>query len=49
MLPLEWQGRSNQRHEFNWTVGITNQAAPDNVRMRTAPLSFVWQGIGEDS
>ena len=49
VLPLEWQGRSNQRHEFNWTVGITNQAAPDNVRMRTAPLSFVWQGIGEDS
>lgn len=43
-IPLDWQG-SEDRHEFEWTVGIISQDTPDTIRYQTNPLTFVWQGI----
>jgi hypothetical protein len=46
-LPLEWQGQTAARHEFEWTVGIVNEDNPTGVRHQTAPRNFVWEGILE--
>lgn len=43
-IPVEWQGNQD-RHEFEWTVGIVSQNEPDTIRYQTRPLTFVWQGI----
>lgn len=45
-IPQEWQGNQN-RHEYEWTVGIVSQDDTDAVRYQTDPLIFVWQGISE--
>ena len=45
-IPLDWQG-TDTRNEFEWTVGIVSQDAPDTIRYETNPLTFVWQGIPE--
>lgn len=45
-VPPEWQG-TQDRHEFEWTVGIVSQDNTDRVRNQTIPLIFVWQGIRE--
>lgn len=42
-IPLDWQG-SEDRHEFEWTVGIVSQNATDTIRYETEALTFVWQG-----
>lgn len=44
-LPLEWQGRLAQRHNFEWTVGIVSQNDTNAVRFQTEPHNFVWQGL----
>jgi hypothetical protein len=44
-LPLEWQGKQVERHEYEWTVGIVSQDNVNSVRYQTEPHSFVWQGI----
>lgn len=46
-LPLEWQGKTAARHEFEWTVGIVQESNPNVVRYQTAPRNFVWQGTQE--
>ncbi|MGB7341507.1 MAG: zinc ribbon domain-containing protein [Phototrophicaceae bacterium] len=45
-IPLAWQGSRN-RHEYEWSVGIVSQDAPNDVRYQTQPLIFVWQGLSE--
>jgi hypothetical protein len=44
-LPLEWQGKLEGRHDYEWTVGIVSQDNRNEIRYQTAPASFVWQGI----
>jgi hypothetical protein len=46
-LPLDWQGATAARHEFEWTVGIVQESNPAIVRYQTAPRNFVWQGTQE--
>jgi hypothetical protein len=46
-LPLDWQGTTAVRHEFEWTVGIVQESNPNTVRYQTVPRNFVWQGSQE--
>lgn len=48
-IPLEWQGRISQRHNYTWTVGIITEGQPDRIRFETSPLGFVWQGLAESN
>lgn len=43
-IPQDWQGTQQERHEFEWTVGVVNQQDPDNIRFQTESHIFVWQG-----
>ncbi|MEO1287015.1 MAG: LysM peptidoglycan-binding domain-containing protein, partial [Chloroflexota bacterium] len=45
-IPTEWQG-TQDRNEYEWSVGIISQDTPDNIRYQTEPLIFVWQGTPE--
>jgi hypothetical protein len=47
LVPTEWQGRDNLRHEYQWTVGIIRQDNPEIITFQTAPRTFVWQGLAE--
>lgn len=49
LLPLEWQGKINERHEYRWTVGIVRQDNPELITFQTEPRSFVWQGLPESN
>lgn len=44
LVPLEWQGKTNARHEYRWTVGIVNTEAIERITFQTEPRTFVWQG-----
>lgn len=46
ILPEEWQGVDNQRHEYAWTVSVIDTINPDNPRYTTQPLTFIWEGKG---
>lgn len=47
LVPLEWQGRDAQRHEYSWTVGIVSQDDLNTITFQTQPRLFVWQGLTE--
>jgi hypothetical protein len=47
VVPLDWRGREQERHEFSWKVGIVNEGNRDAVRFQTSPRMFVWQGLVE--
>lgn len=44
LIPLEWQG-NQERHNYQWTVGVVSQDNLDAIRYQTDPLTFVWQGV----
>lgn len=46
-VPLEWQGTTDERHEYVWTVGVVDEDNPDAIRFQTEPYRFVWQGRTE--
>ncbi|MCA9914504.1 MAG: LysM peptidoglycan-binding domain-containing protein, partial [Anaerolineae bacterium] len=48
IIPQEWQGTQQQRHEFTWRVGIVSTDSPDAVRYQTETQRFTWQGNVED-
>jgi LysM repeat protein len=45
LIPTEWQGTEDARFNYSWTVGIIDQTNPEVVYYKTAPLTFVWQGV----
>lgn len=47
LVPPDWQGGDNTRHEYEWTVGIVQQDNPEEIRFQTEPARFVWQGQTE--
>jgi hypothetical protein len=49
IVPVDWQGSTFERHNYRWTVGIIDEAQPDNIRFETDPLTFVWQGLVESN
>lgn len=48
IIPGAWQGQDTNRHEFEWTVGVVDEDTPDNVRFRTSPRVFFWQGLDRE-
>ncbi|MCU0512014.1 MAG: hypothetical protein MUE40_05525 [Anaerolineae bacterium] len=47
IVPPDWQGREQARHEFRWTVGVVSDAHREVIRFQTRPFTFVWQGLVE--
>jgi len=43
LVPLEWQGIGDDRHEFEWDVSVITQGQPDTARFTTTPRIFFWQ------
>jgi len=48
IIPREWQGTQQQRHEFTWRVSIVSADTPHAMRYQTEPQRFTWQGNVED-
>ncbi len=48
VLPTEWQGTRDVRHEYSWSVGIVDEDNPESVRYQTQPQRFAWQGNVEE-
>lgn len=44
VLPVEWQGTDGQRHEYSWTVSVTDIANPNNMYFTTDERTFIWEG-----
>jgi ribosomal protein L40E len=48
-VPFEWRGTEQLRHEYQWTVGVVDNANTGQIRFQTDPRIFVWQGKVEGS
>jgi len=44
IIPPEWRGSRELRHNYNWWISVVNANNPDNPLFTTAPRTFVWQG-----
>lgn len=44
IVPQEWQGTDERRHEYEWTVSVFNPDQPDMLMFTTAPRTFSWEG-----
>lgn len=49
VLPLEWQGRDQRRHEYRWTVSVIASDSPQRPYFTTEPRTFLWEAQGESS
>lgn len=49
IVPEEWQGKDNRRHEFVWTVSVIDADNPDDPYFSTTPRVFVWEGLAQDA
>ena len=43
VLPESWQGESG-RHEYEWTVSVTDVDNSDSLQFTTEPRNFFWEG-----
>jgi len=48
LIPPDWQGQQETRHDYEWTVGIVSTENPEDVRYQTDAVTFVWQGLVEE-
>lgn len=48
IIPLEWQGTTEPRHEFQWSVSVINQTNPENPSFTTESRTFTWEGRPEE-
>jgi hypothetical protein len=48
VIPPEWRGQIETRHEYFWTVGVVAEADPETIVFPSTPRIFVWQGRSED-
>jgi hypothetical protein len=46
IVPQEWHGQENTRHDYTWTVSMIDTANPDNPYFTTESRIFTWQGRG---
>ncbi len=46
IVPQEWQGQDNSRHEYTWKVSVINTNYPDKPYFTTEDQLFIWQGRG---
>lgn len=46
IIPQDWHGQENDRHDYTWTVSMIDTANPDNPYFTTETRLFTWQGRG---
>lgn len=44
VIPAEWRGTDEPRHEYIWTVSVINLSAPESPLFTTESHIFVWEG-----
>lgn len=44
VIPEEWRGDEELRHEYSWSVAVINVVAPDVSIFTTETLIFTWEG-----
>ncbi|GAB4510232.1 MAG: hypothetical protein OHK0046_06680 [Anaerolineae bacterium] len=44
IIPAEWQGTAEPRHEFAWMISIIDAGQPENTYFTTSTLTFTWEG-----
>jgi hypothetical protein len=49
VLPVEWQGTDDERYEYSWTISVIDLDNPSQLNHTTQPLTFTWQGRGEEN
>lgn len=49
IVPGEWQGKDNRRHEYVWTVSVIDVDNPNDPYFSTTPRVFVWEGLAQDA
>lgn len=45
ILPPDWRGIQELRHNYRWQIAIVNLDNPDDILYRTDTRTFVWQGV----
>jgi hypothetical protein len=48
VIPEEWRGDRELRHEYNWSVAVINIVSPDMPLFTTETLIFTWEGREEE-
>lgn len=43
IIPKEWQGQDNRRHEYTWAVSVIDSSNPDNPYFTTETRVFIWE------
>lgn len=43
IVPAEWQGTDNRRHEFEWSVSVIRQESADAPTFTTETRIFIWE------
>jgi hypothetical protein len=44
LIPTDWQGKENQRYEYQWTVSVVDDQNPGQAYYTTQPRTFIWEG-----
>lgn len=47
VLPAEWQGHNERRHEYRWTVSVVDLDNPQQPFFTTEPKTFLWETQGD--
>jgi LysM repeat protein len=43
IVPADWQGRDQRRHEYEWFVSVIDSSSPDAPILTTQPRLFLWE------
>jgi hypothetical protein len=47
IIPGEWQGNIDRRHEYRWAVSVIDRDKPNQPYFTTEALTFVWEAMAE--
>jgi LysM domain len=45
IIPVEWQGKDERRHDYEWTVSVIDPEQPDTPIFVANPRVFIWESI----
>jgi hypothetical protein len=43
IVPTDWQGRDQRRHEYQWSVSVIVAEEPAAPVFSTQPRTFIWE------
>jgi hypothetical protein len=46
LMPIEWQGESAVRYEYQWTVSVIDLSDPTTLYYTTPLQTLTWEGRG---